>query len=82
MEPTKEEYELLKKEAAQVAEAMSRAMFDSGCTKRASLVAAIRVAAGVSAMSGVDLHRSIHMFMTFYKEAEQTFEKREKKGKP
>lgn len=80
MEPTRQEYELLKKEAAQVAEAMSRAMFDAQCTKKASVVAAIRVAAGVAAMSGVDLHRSIHMFMTFYREAEETFEKREKKS--
>jgi len=74
IEPTKEEIEQLKEEAARVAHAMSVAMFNEQCSKKASLVAAIRVAAGVSAMSGLDLHRAIHMFMTFYKEADKAFE--------
>ena len=74
--PSKEEIEVLKDEAARVAEAMSKAMFAQNCSKKASLVAAIRVSAGVAAMSGMDLHRAIHMFMTFYKEADEEFEKR------
>lgn len=74
IEPTKQEIAQLKEEAAKVAHAMSVAMFNEQCSKKASLVAAIRVAAGVSAMSGMDLHRAIHMFMTFYKEADKAFE--------
>jgi hypothetical protein len=74
IEPTKQEIEQLKEEAARVAHAMSVAMFNEQCSKKASLVAAIRVAAGVSCMSGMDLHRAIHMFMTFYKEADKAFE--------
>mgnify|MGYP003345708111 CR=1 FL=1 len=46
--PSKEEIEVLKEEARQVAHAMSVAMFDSGCSKKASVVASIRVAAGVA----------------------------------
>lgn len=72
-QPSKAEIEQLKEEAAKVAEAMSRAMFDAQCTKKASLVAAVRVAAGVAALNGMDLHRAIHMFMTFYKEADAAF---------
>ena len=74
--PSKEEVAQLKEEARQVAHAMSVAMFDQNCSKKASLVASIRVAAGVAAMSGMDLHRAIHLFMTFYKEADEEFEKR------
>ena len=76
IEPTKEELKQLKEEAGRVAHAMSVAMFESGCSKKASVVASIRVAAGVASMSGLDLHRAIHMFMTFYKEADKSFEKR------
>ena len=74
--PSKEEVALLKEEAKQVAHAMSVAMFEQNCSKKASLVASIRVAAGVAAMSGMDLHRAIHLFMTFYKEADEEFEKK------
>ena len=76
IEPTKEELKQLKEEAAKVAHAMSVAMFETQCSKKASVVASIRVAAGVAAMSGLDLHRAIHMFMTFYKEADKAFEGR------
>lgn len=73
--PSKEELAAFEAEVVDVAEVMAKAMFATKKDKRACVVASVRVAAGTAAMAGVDLHRAIHMFMTFYKEADQSFER-------
>ena len=72
--PTKEDLAKFQEDATTVAAAMAQAMFDASKDKRVCMVAAMRVAAGSAAMGGMDLHRAIHMFMTFYKEADEKFE--------
>jgi len=72
--PTKEELDKFQEDAAQVAAAMAKAMFGTSQDKRVCMVAAVRVAAGCAAMGGMDLHRAIHMFMSFYKDADGKFE--------
>jgi len=73
--PTKQEVEKLGEDARKVAEVMAKAMFDASQDKRTCMVAAMRVASGAAAMGGLDLHRSVQMFMAFYKEAEASFDK-------
>ena len=76
--PTHEEIMALKEAASEVAQAMTKAMFEAHQSQRAAMIGSIRVAAGTAAMGGMDLHRAIHMFMTFYKEADKAFEERSK----
>ena len=71
--PNKEDLAKFQDDAVQVAAAMAKAMFETNQDKRVCMVGAIRVAAGTAAMGGIDLHRAIHMFMTFYKDADETF---------
>ena len=78
IKPSTEELQQFQKEATEIASAMAHAMFDISRDKRVCMVAAMRVAAGAAAMGGIDLHRAIHMFMTFYKEADQRLEEIEK----
>lgn len=72
--PTKEDLVKFQDDAVQVAAAMAQAMFATEKDKRVCVTAAMRVAAGTAAMAGVDLHRAIQIFMTFYKEADEKFE--------
>jgi hypothetical protein len=72
--PTKEDLDKFQEDATVVAAAMAKAMFGTSQDKRVCMVAAVRVAAGCAAMGGMDLHRAIHMFMSFYKDADQKFE--------
>jgi hypothetical protein len=72
--PTKEDLDKFQEDATEVSAAMAKAMFETSKDKRVCMVAAIRVAAGCAAMGGMDMHRSIHMFMSFYKEADGKFE--------
>ena len=72
--PTKEDLAKFQDDAVQVAAAMAQAMFETNQDKRVCMVGAIRVAAGTAAMGGLDLHRAIQMFMTFYKDADEKFE--------
>jgi len=76
--PTKEDLDKFQLEATLVAADMAKAMFNASKDKRVCMVAAVRVAAGCAAMGGMDLHRAIHMFMSFYKDADQKFEGVEK----
>jgi len=71
--PTKQEVEKLGEDARKVAEVMAKAMFAESQDKRTCMIAAMRVASGAAAMGGLDLHRSVQMFMAFYKEAEASF---------
>jgi hypothetical protein len=75
--PTREDLDKFQEDATVVAAAMAKAMFDTNKDKRVCMVAAMRVAAGSAAMGGMDMHRAIHMFMTFYKEADQKLEEQE-----
>lgn len=72
--PNKEDLAQFQQNAVDVAAAMAKTMFDTSKDKRVCMVGAIRVAAGTAAMGGLDLHRAIHMFMTFYKDADEKFE--------
>ena len=76
--PTNEEVQALKEAASEVAQAMAKAMFETHQSQRAAMIGSMRVAAGAAAMGGMDMHRAIHMFMTFYKEADKAFEERNK----
>jgi hypothetical protein len=72
--PSKEDLRKFQSDATTVAAAMAQAMFNTNSDKRVCMVAAMRVAAGTAAMGGLDLHRAIHMFMSFFKEADGKFE--------
>ena len=56
---------------------MTVAMFDTKVDKRACTIGALRAAAGVARASEVSLHNAIHLFMTYYKDAEKHFEGKE-----
>jgi len=73
--PTREEVEKLGEDARKVAEVMAKAMFEASQDKRTCMIAAMRIAAGAAAMGGLDLHRSVQMFMAFYKEADASFDR-------
>ena len=75
-QPTKEELKQLQDSSASVASAMTRAMFDTKADKRACTIGALRAAAGVARASEVSLHNAIHLFMTYYKDAEKHFEEK------
>lgn len=72
--PNKQDLAQFQQDAVDVAAAMAKAMFEINKDKRVCMVGAIRVAAGTAAMGGLDLHRAIQMFMSFYKDADQKFE--------
>ena len=76
--PTKEDLVAFEDDVIEVAEVMAKAMFSTEKDKRVCVTAAMRVAAGATAMAGVDLHRAIQIFMTFYKEADEKFAKEKK----
>ena len=71
--PNKLDLAQFQQDAVEVAAVMAKAMFETRKDKRVCIVGAIRVAAGTAAMGGIDLHRAIQMFMTFYKDADETF---------
>tara|TARA_R110000868_G_scaffold300295_4_gene560774 strand:+ start:30778 stop:31020 length:243 start_codon:yes stop_codon:yes gene_type:complete len=73
-QPTKEELKQLQNASALVASAMTTAMFNTKEDKRACTIGALRAAAGVARASEVSLHNAIHLFMTYYKDAEKHFE--------
>lgn len=75
-QPSKEELKRLQKESVEVASAMTVAMFDTNRDKRACAIGALRAAAGVARASELSLHNSIHLFMTYYKDAEKHFEEK------
>ena len=72
--PTKEDLDKFQHDATEVSAAMAKAMFETNNDKRVCMVAAMRVAAGCAVMGGMDMHRAIHMFMSFYKDADEKFE--------
>lgn len=72
--PSKQDLAAFNDDVLEVAEVMAKAMFSAEKDKRACVVGSIRVAAGAAAMAGVDLHRAIQMFMSFYKDADGKFE--------
>jgi len=74
--PTNEELAKFQEDAVHVASEMAKVMFETNKDKRVCMVGALRVAAGTAAMGGMDLHRAIHVFMTFYKDAEEQFGKK------
>jgi hypothetical protein len=76
-QPTKEELRKLQHASTIVASAMTVAMFDAKVDKRACTIGALRAAAGVARASEVSLHNAIHLFMTYYKDAEKHFEEKE-----
>jgi hypothetical protein len=75
-QPTKEELKQLQQASTVVASAMTVAMFDTKVDKRACTIGALRAAAGVARASEVSLHNAIHLFMTYYKDAEKHFEEK------
>jgi hypothetical protein len=76
IQPTKEELRELQHASTVVASAMTVAMFDTKVDKRACTIGALRAAAGVARASEVSLHNAIHLFMTYYKDAEKHFEEK------
>lgn len=76
-QPTKDELKQLQQASTLVASAMTVAMFDTKVDKRACTIGALRAAAGVARASEVSLHNAIHLFMTYYKDAEKHFEGKE-----
>jgi hypothetical protein len=75
-QPTKDELKQLQQASTLVASAMTVAMFDTKVDKRACTIGALRAAAGVARASEVSLHNAIHLFMTYYKDAEKHFEEK------
>jgi hypothetical protein len=75
-QPTKEELRELQHASTVVASAMTVAMFDTKVDKRACTIGALRAAAGVARASEVSLHNAIHLFMTYYKDAEKHFKEK------
>jgi hypothetical protein len=75
-QPTKDELKQLQQASTVVASAMTVAMFDTKVDKRACTIGALRAAAGVARASEVSLHNAIHLFMTYYKDAEKHFEEK------
>jgi len=75
-QPTKDELKQLQHASTVVASAMTVAMFDTKVDKRACTIGALRAAAGVARASEVSLHNAIHLFMTYYKDAEKHFEEK------
>ena len=73
--PNKLDLAQFQQDAVEVAAVMAKAMFETNQDKRVCIAGAIRVAAGTAAMGGIDLHRAIQMFMTFYKDADEKFAK-------
>jgi len=76
-QPTKDELKQLQQASTLVASAMTVAMFDTKVDKRACTIGALRAAAGVARASEVSLHNAIHLFMTYYKDAEKHSEGKE-----
>lgn len=74
-ELSKEEADEIKRLAQEMSQAITAAMLSVSRDKRAAIVASTKVAAGMCRAANMDLHRAIHLFMTFYKDADEHFTK-------
>lgn len=74
-EISKEEMAKMKVEARKMTEAMTDAMMAVSKDKRICVLASAKVAAGMARAANMDMHRAIHLFMSFYKDADEHFKK-------
>ena len=76
-EISKEEYDRLKVEARQLTDEVMKVFMSRSWDKRASVMAMSKIAAGMARGARMDMHRAIHLFMTFYKDADEHFNRKE-----
>jgi hypothetical protein len=74
-EITKEEMARMKADAKAMTEAITDAMMKVSKDKRICVLSSTKVAAGMARAAGMDMHRAIHLFMSFYKDADEHFKK-------
>lgn len=74
-EITKEEMARIKADAKAMTEAMTDAMMKVSKDKRICVLSSTKVAAGMARAANMDMHRAIHLFMSFYKDADDHFKK-------
>lgn len=74
-EITKEEMDRMKADARAMTEAMTDAMMKVSKDKRICVLSSTKVAAGMARAANMDMHRAIHLFMSFYKDADEHFKK-------
>jgi hypothetical protein len=74
-EITKEEMARMKADARAMTEAMTDAMMKVSKDKRICVLSSTKVAAGMARAANMDMHRAIHLFMSFYKDADEHFKK-------
>jgi hypothetical protein len=72
-ELSKEELARIKSVARDMSMAMTEAMMNVSRDKRVCVMASMKVAAGMARGANMDMHRAIHLFMTFYKDADEHF---------
>jgi len=74
-EITKEEMARMKADAKAMTEAITDAMMKVSKDKRICVLSSTKVAAGMARAANMDMHRAIHLFMSFYKDADEHFKK-------
>ena len=74
-EITKEEMARMKADAKAMTEAITDAMMKVSKDKRICVLSSTKVAAGMARAANLDMHRAIHLFMSFYKDADEHFKK-------
>ena len=80
-EISQEEYAKIKAQAKEITEGVMKVFMDNRWDKRACVMATTKIAAGMARGSQMDLHRAIHLFMTFYKDADEHFSRKEGESK-
>lgn len=76
-EINKEEYDRLKVQAKELTEEVMKVFMANRWDKRACVMATTKIAAGMARGARMDMHRAIHLFMTFYKDADEHFNRKE-----
>ena len=76
-EISKEEYDRLKDQAKDLTAQVMEVFMSNRWDKRACVMATTKIAAGMARGARMDMHRAIHLFMTFYKDADEHFNRKE-----
>ena len=63
---------------SRVKSVLASAMFMTSQDKRVTTIAVLKLAAGTACMAGVDLHKTMQLVMTFYRDAEKMLQERRK----
>jgi tRNA nucleotidyltransferase (CCA-adding enzyme) len=69
----KEQMAKLKTQAKEITDGMMQVFMENRWDKRACVMATMKIAAGMARGANMDMHRAIHLFMTFYKDADEHF---------